>query len=83
LAADTFDRCPAHGNGAVGHVALVKETPGTMTREEALAALKAEQLNDDPETAHVKADAILCRLLGALGYGDVVAAWDEVEKWYH
>lgn len=36
----------------------------------------------DPESAHVNADKVLCDLLRALGYGDVVDEWEKVEKWY-
>jgi hypothetical protein len=55
-----------------------------MTREEALERLSevSEKLGDDPEAAHSQADMILCELLRSLGYGDVVDAWDDMEKWY-
>lgn len=54
----------------------------TMTREIALAKLKALLGSGDVEIAHGVADQVLCDLLTSLGYGDVVAAWDDVEKWY-
>lgn len=54
-----------------------------MTREEALADLKAAaDQNGDIEAAHADADTILCQLLTTLGYADVVEAWEKVEKWY-
>lgn len=52
-----------------------------MSREQALAALK-ECLSGDNEADHSNADQVLCELLVSLGYGDVVAAWDRVGKWY-
>lgn len=53
-----------------------------MTREQAIEKLKMLHGSGDIEAAHGDADTILCDLLTSLGYGDVVAAWDEVEKWY-
>ncbi len=38
--------------------------------------------NSDKEADHSEADDILCDLLKRLGYGDVVAAWEKVPKWY-
>ena len=35
-----------------------------------------------PDEAHIKADEVLCKLLVNLGFEKVVAAWNEVEKWY-
>jgi precorrin isomerase len=53
-----------------------------MTREMAIARLKAEQDNGDKEAAHGNADAVLVDLLSALGYDDVVDEWAKVGKWY-
>lgn len=53
-----------------------------MTREEAITRLVAEQDNGDKESAHGEADDVLCELLTDLDYGDVVAAWRKVPKWY-
>lgn len=36
----------------------------------------------DNEIAHLRADDILCKLLRELGYGDVVSAFEKIEKWY-
>lgn len=44
--------------------------------------LKAAQENPDTESAHVDADQVLCDLLKALGYKQVVEEYDKVEKWY-
>lgn len=52
-----------------------------MTKEEALAKLAECQKNDDTEIAHSAAD-VLCDLLKTLGYGDVVAEYDKVDKWF-
>lgn len=53
-----------------------------MTREEAIAALRAAQDNRDTEGAHGDADDTLCDLLASLGYADVVQEWRKVHKWY-
>lgn len=51
-------------------------------RQQAIASLKEWQKMKDPEPAHAHADKVLCDLLIQLGYGDVVAEWHKVEKWY-
>lgn len=53
-----------------------------MTREEAIAKLKKWQGPSDQEIAHGEADGVLCELLSALGYADVVAEWNKIDKWY-
>jgi hypothetical protein len=54
-----------------------------MTREEALKTLNMLAKDDaDPEVAHKEADVVLCQLLFTLGYGDVVAEYHRVYKWY-
>jgi hypothetical protein len=54
----------------------------TMTREQAIAELKRFQESGDTEAAHGDADEVLCKLLSALGYQDVVAEWEKIDKWY-
>lgn len=44
--------------------------------------LKTAQENTDIESAHEDADDILCDLLEALGYKNVVEEYHKVEKWY-
>ena len=53
-----------------------------MTKEEAIQELKLQQKNGDTEVAHSNADDVLCALLSALGYNDVVAEYHKVNKWY-
>lgn len=53
-----------------------------MDRYAALKKIQECANSDDPETAHQAADQVLCDLLRALGYGDVVDAYLDVEKWY-
>jgi hypothetical protein len=53
-----------------------------MTREEAIARLREWHDVHDYERAHSEADKVLCDLLTALGYADVVAEWEQVGKWY-
>ena len=54
----------------------------TMTKEQAIEELKKAQANGDTECAHGHADDILCKLLAALGYADVVSEYEKVDKWY-
>jgi hypothetical protein len=52
-------------------------------RSRAIAALEAEQgPNVDKEEAHMRADKVLCGLLADLGFADVVAEWEKVDKRY-
>lgn len=53
-----------------------------MTKEQAIAKLKEAQNGGDTECDHCTADEVLCDFLTALGYADVVAEYDKVEKWY-
>lgn len=53
-----------------------------MTREEAINKLKILQGMGDKEIAHCNADDVICDLLKALGYEDVVKEYDEIDKWY-
>lgn len=54
-----------------------------MTREKAIEKLKLLQGPEvDTEAAHCDADDLLCALLRALGYGDVVDEYEKVDKWY-
>ena len=53
-----------------------------MNKVTALLILQQEQQNGDLESAHGTADQVLCDLLTELGYGDVVAEYDKIEKWY-
>lgn|GEM_PF-6303208 len=36
----------------------------------------------DEEEDHINADVILCEMLDALGYKDLINTWDKVKKWY-
>lgn len=53
-----------------------------MDRETAINLLKMEQNNGDTEAAHSNADGVLCELLKALGYADVVEEYEKVDKWF-
>lgn len=53
-----------------------------MSREEAIAKLAELAKSKDIESAHGEADDVLCELLVALGYEDVVDLYREVPKWY-
>lgn len=66
--------------------ALTLMASACQAREAAMERLKAiiagAEIKRDPEGAHVDADQVLCDLLRALGCGDVVEAYDQIEKWY-
>lgn len=55
-----------------------------MTEDDAIARLIDIQKNsnDDPEIAHSEADKVLCELITALGFKDVVEEWAKIKKWY-
>lgn len=53
-----------------------------MDRETAIQELRDCQNSDNPEEAHAAADGVLCALLAALGYEDVVLEYTMVTKWY-
>ena len=36
----------------------------------------------DTERKHIDADTILCELLTELGFAELVAAFDDLDKWY-
>lgn len=52
--------------------------------QQALASLQEAQAigEGDPEAAHGIADDVLCNFLEALGYADVVQAFESVKKYY-
>lgn len=54
----------------------------TMDRELAIKKLRECQISDDTEEAHAAADDVLCTLLAALGYEDVILEYTMVTKWY-
>ncbi len=51
-------------------------------RKTAMDKLKEQQANEDQEEAHIAADDILCELLTAIGYEDVVKEYEKIGKWY-
>ena len=68
-----------------------------MTKDQAIEALKTIKANNgldkspnyevaddipDFEVAHKEADKLLCELLTALGYEDVVTEYNTIGKWY-
>lgn len=57
-------------------------THSEFLRKAAIEKLTELATNGDTEAAHADADKVLTDLLTALGYGDVVEAWDAVDKWY-
>ena len=53
-----------------------------MTEQEAIERLRTLQSSDDTEAAHAEADRVLCQFLTELGYPDLVAAYQLIDKWY-
>lgn len=53
-----------------------------MTYEDAVKEMKALANGKDEEADHVRADEILCEYLVSLGATELVAAWQDVDKWY-
>lgn len=51
-----------------------------MTREGAVVILRELGRCNDTEAAHADADKVLCELLTSLGYTDVVAEYEKIEK---
>lgn len=52
------------------------------SRQQAIERLRECQHDGDTEGAHCDADEVLCDLLCALGYQDVVDEYRLVSKWY-
>ena len=52
-----------------------------MLAKDAIEKLRKLQ-TADTELAHSEADKVLCELLKAMGFSDVVEAWDALDKWY-
>jgi hypothetical protein len=49
--------------------------------KERMARIEAEHGND-PHKSHKLADDLTCELLTKLGYGEGVAVFEEMDKWY-
>lgn len=52
-----------------------------LTPEQLLKAMKAIN-KGDREAAHIDADDLLCETLKALGYGQALKVYDDMDKWY-
>lgn len=53
-----------------------------IDKELYLRCLVELQGDGDTESNHAQADDILCEILTDLGYGDIVAEYDKIGKWY-
>lgn len=56
--------------------------PDSSILESYTKRMEASVDNDNKEEGHVKCDGVICDLLRTLGYGAVVDAYDDQEKWY-
>ena len=55
----------------------------TIMIESSIKMLKEiKESGEDQEVNHIEADSILCAFIIGLGFPEVVAAWDDIEKWY-
>ena len=63
-------------------MAKTKNINQKKAREAAIRQLQECQNNRDIEQAHYDADDILCDLLTSLGFADVVAEYEKVDKWF-
>jgi hypothetical protein len=59
-----------------------KKVKKEEARLDAIRQLQECQNNRDIEAAHGDADDILCSLLKSLGFDDVVAEYEKVNKWF-
>lgn len=53
-----------------------------MTPEELKKEMEEIAKETDEEIRHVMADSALCHALKKLGYGEAVAIFDDINKWY-
>jgi TRAP-type uncharacterized transport system substrate-binding protein len=54
-----------------------------LNEEAVFQMKKALELNiDNVEKSHMNADEILCQVLQALGYKELVDIYIEIDKWY-
>lgn len=53
-----------------------------MTEQEAIDKIKSKCHTGDQESDHMHADDVLREFLMALGYKELVAAYDEIDKWF-
>lgn len=51
-------------------------------KEEMQKIVDKEDADGDREKCHVEADALLCKVLKQLGYGDGVKVFNDLGKWY-
>ena len=72
--------CIASSQGTA--LACVELEIAAMKPKDAIDQLREIQEISDLKVAHRLADDVLCRLLHSLGYGDVVAEYNKVGKWY-
>lgn len=60
----------------------MKKPPKAEQEATLLQQMRELALERDTESAHGKADDLLCEYLRLLGKADIVEAYDQVDKWY-
>jgi hypothetical protein len=66
-------------------MSIDKETDTMKANQDRLARYCAKMqacAEEDTESAHIKADDLLCDLLTELGYGELIARYEAIGKWY-
>jgi hypothetical protein len=53
-----------------------------ITPDEFAARMAKIAREGGPEGAHCDADELMCRLLQVLGYGEGIAVFQSMQKWY-
>lgn len=53
-----------------------------MEKEQVLIELEKCRTDSDTESAHVRADDVLCEFLEQLGHSDVVKKYNEIDRWF-
>lgn len=72
--------CHDYENGNPALIGVMKRNNKLLKK--ALGQMVLQQKETDNEVAHSRADDILCDTLKALGFGELVKAFDEIDKWY-
>ena len=79
---DEMGRDQYHEKGEYLWDSYVKNTQRIKTYTMVKQELEALKHDNDIERAHEQADAMLCDLLKVLGYEDIVAMFEEIDKYY-
>ena len=76
-----------NGDSDAGFAQWVCDTLNASQRAQQTVSKHIEKMQEcvedgDAESAHGKADQLLCEFLRELGYNELAEKYDEVKKWY-